>query len=118
MKYEFQVLEATASNAAGMEDFFCKSITGWGRQTYKFKADVLRMDFWPLLELCHPYRNEIIRAAKTLDQIGASSSLIAAAMDLQGWKNFLGDRNWTHIDVQELFQRHGSKKKMGIDETR
>jgi hypothetical protein len=82
-----------------MDDYFCNSITGWGRQKYKLKSDVLRMDFWPLLEQCHPYRNEIIRAAKTLDQIGASSSLIAAAMGQKDWKNFFRDRTWTHIDL-------------------
>ena len=87
------------------------------KRKHKLSADVVKIDMWPLLEWCHPYRKEIIRTAKTLDQFGASSSLIAAALVLQSWKNFFGDRNWTSNDVQELFQRHGSKKKIGTDGT-
>ena len=110
MRYEFDVLDAAPLNAAGLEDFFYKTINEWGTTKYNLNADVVKMDMWPLLEWCHPYRKEIILAAKTLDELGASSSFIAAAMGLQGWKNFFGDRNWTIIDVQELFHRHGSKK--------
>jgi len=117
MQYEFNVLDVTASNTAGVEDFLFKTINEWGTTKYNLSADVVKMDIWPLLEWCHPYRKEIILAAKTLDELGASSSFIAAAMELQGWKNFLGDRNWTHNDVQELLHRHGLKKVIGIDET-
>ena len=117
MKYEFHVLDATASNTVGVEDYFCKTINEWRTTKYKLSPDILRMDIWPLIELCHPFRKEIIRAAKSFDEFGASSSLIAAAMGLQGWKNFFGYRSWKHFDVQELLQRHRSKKEIGIDGT-
>ena len=70
---------------------------------------------WLLLELCHTYRKEIISTFNTFNDFGASDNLIAAAISLKDWKNFFGDLNWTPIDVQELLQRHGSKKKLGTD---
>jgi len=107
-QYEFHAFEATDLNTAGVKAYLFKTENERGTKTYKISADVLKMEIWPLLELCHPYLKEIINAAKTLNKIGAGSSLIAVAMGLQGWKNFLGDRNWTHIDVQEFLHRHGS----------
>ena len=64
-QYEFNVFDATALHTAGAEDFLFKTITEWGTKTYKVSPDVLKMDIWPLLGWCHPYRKGIIRVAKT-----------------------------------------------------
>ena len=77
---------------------------------------LLKNSIWLLLELCHPYRKEITIAVNTLDQIGASPKLISAAMALQGWKNFFGSRDWTHVDVQKFLQQHRSNYSLACKE--
>ena len=120
--YECDVLGFKISTllilAAGLENAFQQIAIGLDTTKNDLNAGAVKTTIWPLLELCHPDRKEIIGAVNTLDQIGARPKLIAAAMGLLGWKNFYGSRDWTHCDVHKLLQRHGSKKEMGADGTK
>jgi hypothetical protein len=59
---------------------------------------------WDTIQQFHPYRNEILSVVKILDSIGANRNIIAASLDLQGWKTFLGGGEWTEEDVQGLLE--------------
>ena len=39
---------------------------------------------------------------RMLNSIGANRAIIAAALDLQRWKTFYGDCEWTEEDVKGL----------------
>jgi hypothetical protein len=59
---------------------------------------------WDIIQQFHPYKNEILSVVTILDSIGASCKIIAATLDLQGWKTFYGDGEWTEEDVQGLLE--------------
>lgn len=41
-QYEFHLLDATALNTAGVEDYICKTINEWGPTKHKLRADVVK----------------------------------------------------------------------------
>ena len=57
----------------------------------------------------HPYKKEILSVVRTLNSIGAKHNIIAAALDLQGWKTFYGDSEWTEEDVNGLLKEFRAK---------
>ena len=59
---------------------------------------------WGTISLFHPYKNEILNVVKILNSIGANCKIIAATLDLQGWKTVYGGYDWTEEDVQGLLE--------------
>ena len=59
---------------------------------------------WDTISQFHPYKNEILNVVKILNSIGANCKIIAATLDLQGWKTFYGGSEWTEEDVQGLLE--------------
>ena len=59
---------------------------------------------WDTIQQFHPYKNEILSVVKILDSIGVNCKIIAATLDLQGWKTFYGDSEWAEEDVQVLLK--------------
>jgi hypothetical protein len=57
---------------------------------------------WDTIKQFHPYKNEILNVVRMLNSIGANRAIIAAALDLQRWKTFYGDCEWTEEDVKGL----------------
>ena len=53
-------------------------------------------------EKYHPQRNEIYHVVRTMNNLGVNLNLIAASLNLHGWKTFYGDNEWTREDVKEL----------------
>jgi hypothetical protein len=52
----------------------------------------------------HPYKNEILNVVRMLSSIGVNHIIIAASLDLQRWKTFYGDDEWTEADVKVLLE--------------
>ena len=59
---------------------------------------------WDTHSSFHPYKNEILSVVKILNRIGANGKIIAATLNLQGWKTFYGGGDWTEEDVQGLLE--------------
>ena len=59
---------------------------------------------WDTIRQFHPYKNEILSVVKILNEIGANCKIIAATLDLKGWKTFYGGCEWTKEDVQGLLE--------------
>jgi hypothetical protein len=59
---------------------------------------------WDTISKFHPYKNEILNVVKILNIIGANHNIIAATLNLQGWKTFYGVSEWTEEDVQGLLE--------------
>jgi hypothetical protein len=59
---------------------------------------------WDTIQQLHPYKKEILNAVKMLNRIGVNCKIIAATLDLQGWKTFYGGCEWTEEDVQGLLE--------------
>ncbi len=47
---------------------------------------------------------------RTLNSIGANRNIIAAALDLKGWKTFYGGSEWTEEDVNGLLKEFRAQK--------
>jgi hypothetical protein len=59
---------------------------------------------WDTIQQFHPHKNEILSVVKILDSVGVNCRIIAATLDLQGWKTFYGGGEWTEEDVQGLLE--------------
>ena len=59
---------------------------------------------WDTIKQLHPYKIEILNVVRMLSSIGANHIIIAATLDLQGWKTFYGSYAWTEKDVQGLLE--------------
>jgi hypothetical protein len=59
---------------------------------------------WETIKQFHPHEKEILNAVRILNRIGAKHTIIAAALDLQGWKNFYGVGEWTDEDVKDILE--------------
>ena len=59
---------------------------------------------WDTIKQFHPYKNEILNVVSMLNSIGANHIIIAATLDLQRWKTFYGDDEWTEADVKGLLE--------------
>ena len=60
---------------------------------------------WDTIKQFHPHEKEILNVVRILNRIGAKHTIIAAALDLQGWKNFYGVCEWTDKDVEDILER-------------
>ena len=59
---------------------------------------------WDTIKQFHPYKNEILNVVRMLNSVGANQIIIAATLDLQRWKTFYGDDEWTEADVKDLLE--------------
>jgi hypothetical protein len=59
---------------------------------------------WDAVKQFHPYKKEILIVVRALNSIGATRNIIAAALNLQGWKTFYADSEWTQDDVNSLLK--------------
>ena len=65
---------------------------------------------WDAIKQFHPYKEEILIVVRTLNSIGANRNIIAAALDLKGWKTFYGDSERTEEDVNGLLKKFRAQK--------
>ena len=65
---------------------------------------------WDAIKQFHPYKKEILIVVRTLNSVGAKRNIIAAALNLQGWKTFYGDSEWTKEDVNGLLKEFRAQK--------
>ena len=59
---------------------------------------------WDTIKLFHPHKKEILNAVRVLKRMGAKRTVIAAALDLQGWKTFYGRGEWSETDVEDILE--------------
>ena len=59
---------------------------------------------WDTIKQFHPNKNEILNVVRVLNSIGANCNIIAATLDLQGWKTFCGGCEWTEAEVKGLLK--------------
>ena len=55
-------------------------------------------------EKYHPQRTQIYHVVRTMNSLGVNLNLIAACLNLQRWKTFYGDNDWSQEDVKELIE--------------
>ena len=65
---------------------------------------------WDAIKQFHPYKKEILIVVRTLNSLGANRNIIAAALDLQGWKTFYGGSDWTEEEVNGLLKESMAQK--------
>jgi hypothetical protein len=61
---------------------------------------------WDTIKQFHPNKNEILNVVRVLNSIGANCNIIAATLDLQGWKTFYGGCEWTEAEVKGLLKEY------------
>jgi hypothetical protein len=59
---------------------------------------------WGTIKKFHPNKMEILNVVRVLNKMGAKRTIIAAALNLQEWNNFLGVYEWTIKDVKEILE--------------
>ncbi len=74
--------------------------TGNRSDTVMQTAEPFRI--WDTIKQFHPHKKEILNVVRMLNSIGANRAIIAAALDLQKWKTFYGNCDWTEEDVKGL----------------
>jgi len=84
---------------------------GKPKRTSGNRADTIGISVKPFkvfntISRFHPYKNEILSVVKILNNIGANCNIIAATLDLQGWRTFYGGCGWTAEDVKGLLEGH------------
>lgn len=57
-----------------------------------------------LLNLINPYRKEIVSLIGVLNTIWVNFRIIAACLNLQNWKKFMGHGEWTEKDVKKILE--------------
>ena len=57
---------------------------------------------WDTIKQFHPHKKEILTAVRVLNRLGVKHTMIAAALDLQGWQSFYGVCEWTDEDVEDI----------------
>jgi len=65
---------------------------------------------WDAIKQFYPYKKEILIVVRILNSIGSNRNIIAAALDLKGWKTFYGGSEWTVEDVNGLLQEFRAQK--------
>jgi hypothetical protein len=83
---------------------------GSGNRSDKVGISVTPFLIWDAIKQFHPYKKEILIVVRTLNSIGANRNIIAAALDLQGWKTFYGGSEWTEEDVNGLLKEFRAQK--------
>ena len=73
---------------------------GTVKRTWPTARDTIRI----IGEKYHPQRKEIYHVVKTMNNLGLNLNLIAASLNLQKWKTFYGDNDWSREDVKELIE--------------
>ena len=63
---------------------------------------------WDTLKQFHPHKKEILIVVRMLNKMGAKRTMIAAALGLQGWKNFYGVSEWTIEDVKAILEGYSA----------
>jgi hypothetical protein len=63
---------------------------------------------WDAIQQLHPHKKEILNVVRILNIIGANHNIIAATLDLQGWKTFYGGYDWTEEDVKGLLKGYSA----------
>ena len=63
---------------------------------------------WDTIKQFHPHKKEILNVVRILNIIGANHNIIAATLDLQGWKTFYGGSEWTEKDVKGLLEGYSA----------
>lgn len=61
-----------------------------------------KFNFWEILTSFHPHRDEILCIVRMLNGIGVGLKIIAASLNLQKWKTFLGNAEWKDEDVKNV----------------
>jgi len=69
----------------------------------KNHANLYRSTVLKALHLYHPQWQEMRRTVRTLQKIGVDRRIIAASLNLKGWKSFCGCGDWSELDIIELF---------------
>jgi hypothetical protein len=64
---------------------------------------------WDTTKEFHPHKMEILNVVRLLNKMGAKRTIIAAALDLQGWNNFFGVYEWTTEDVKDILEGYRVK---------
>ena len=59
---------------------------------------------WDTIIQFHPHKMEILNVVRILNRMGTKRTIIAAALDLQGWRNFYGFCGWTDEDVKDILE--------------
>ena len=57
---------------------------------------------WDTIKQFHPHKKEILTVVRVLNRLGVKHTMIAAALDLQGWQSFYGVCEWTDEDVEDI----------------
>jgi hypothetical protein len=83
------------------------------RQGAESRPDTVMLTVAPFkvgdaLKQFHPHKKEILNVVRILNIIGAKHNIIAAALDLQGWKTFYGGSEWTEKDVKGLLEGYSA----------
>jgi hypothetical protein len=80
------------------------SVRGKGTQegALKNRSDPLVLTAAPLQ--FHPRKMEILNVVRFLNKMAAKRTIIAAALDLQGWNNFFGIYDWSTEDVKDILE--------------
>ena len=87
-----------------------KQRCGSGNRSDTVGISVLPFLVWDAIKQFHPYKKEILIVVRTLSSIGANRNIIAAALDLKGWKTFYGGSEWTEEDVNGLLKKFRATK--------
>ena len=75
---------------------------GFNGKTYPyFNANIREIG-----EKYHPQRKEIYHVVRVMNNLGVNLNLIAATLNLQKWKTFYGDDDWSRDDVKELVEAY------------
>ncbi len=59
---------------------------------------------WDTIKQFHPHKKEILNVVRMLNRIGVNRNIIAATLDLQGWKTFFGGCEWSEEDVKDILE--------------
>ena len=74
--------------------------TGNRSDTVMQTAEPFRI--WDTIKQFHPHKEEILTVVRVLNRLGVNHTMIAAALDLQGWQGFYGICEWTDEDVEDI----------------
>ena len=63
---------------------------------------------WDTIKQFHPHKKEILTVVRVLNRLGVKHTMIAAALDLQGWQSFYGVCEWTDEDVEDILDGYSA----------
>jgi hypothetical protein len=80
--------------------------TGNRSDTVMQTAEPFRI--WDTIKQFHPHKEEILTVVRVLNRLGVKHTMIAAALDLQGWQSFYGVCEWTDGDVENILDGYSA----------